>query len=77
MSSLEKKSSQLRESYNLELESIMPIFSSIWAMVSPIDKNSLLYQMSKKEFLSRDMAFIDTFKAFDKSSSQMLHSRYL
>jgi hypothetical protein len=33
--------------------------------------------MSKKEFLSRDMAFIDTFKAFDKSSSQMLHSRYL
>jgi hypothetical protein len=43
VSSLEKKSSQLRESYNLELESIMLIFSSTWAMVSPIDKNSLLY----------------------------------
>ncbi|MDC6365792.1 MULTISPECIES: ion channel [Flavobacteriaceae] len=73
---MQRKNSELRDFFSLELErSSVAFMPYMWTIVHPISDKSPLYGMSKDEILQKDAEFIIAIKAFDESSSQTVYSR--
>ena len=62
-------------SLNLERKRINSLALS-WTIVHPIDEQSPMHEMTTQELIDADAEFIFSFKAFDNTYSQHVHTRY-
>lgn len=66
----------MRKFYPLELEiNRINMFAMSWTIVHPIDKESPFYDMNEDDLVESDLEIMILLKAFDDTSSQLIHIR--
>lgn len=73
---MKRENSELRDFFSLDLErdkvAYMPY---MWTIVHPINEDSPLSGIEKKQLVEKDCEFIVSMKAFDETTSQSVYSR--
>ncbi|MEO1484340.1 MAG: ion channel [Bacteroidota bacterium] len=73
---MQRKNSELRDFYALELEREKVAFMPyMWTIVHPISENSPLYGLTAADLVEKDAEFVIAMRAYDESSSQTVYSR--
>ena len=73
---MQRKNSELRDFYSLELERDKVAFMPyMWTIVHPISDKSPLYGLTAADLVEKDAEFVIAMRAHDESSSQTVYSR--
>ncbi|MEL6975031.1 MAG: ion channel [Bacteroidota bacterium] len=73
---MQRKNSELRDFYSLELERDKVAFMPyMWTIVHPISEQSPIYGLTAADLVEKDAEFVIAMRAFDESSSQPVYSR--
>ncbi len=71
-----KRNNGMRKFYPLELEiNRINMFAMSWTIVHPVDKESPFFDMTEKDLNESDLEVMILIKAFDDTSSRLIHVR--